>query len=144
MIYISLILPYIIVRLKLFLYIKKWLRPGGFVALRALAVVLYSNSLGLNNSSAIIKIIQKDKTMSKPTWFACSVSLERTYRTHKGLLFRPNGFVTLNTQVKHNERNKTHLSYFYHLYFLVIKIYKTSKPLKLKAKSYKNAIEISS
>ena len=36
-----LILPYIIVRLKLFLYIKKWHRPGVFVPLRALALVCY-------------------------------------------------------------------------------------------------------
>ena len=35
-----LILPYIIVRLKLFLYIKKWHRPGVFVPFRALALVL--------------------------------------------------------------------------------------------------------
>ena len=34
-----LILAYIIVRLKLFLYIKKWHRPGVFVPLRALALV---------------------------------------------------------------------------------------------------------
>ena len=34
-----LILPCIIVRLKLFLYIKKWHRPGVFVPLRALALV---------------------------------------------------------------------------------------------------------
>ena len=34
-----LILPYIIVRLKLFLYIKKWHRPGVFVPLRALSLV---------------------------------------------------------------------------------------------------------
>ena len=34
-----LILPYIIVRLKLFLYIKKWHWPGVFVPLRALALV---------------------------------------------------------------------------------------------------------
>ena len=34
-----LILPYIIVRLKLFLYIKKWHRPGLFVSLWALALV---------------------------------------------------------------------------------------------------------
>ena len=34
-----LILPYIIVRLKLFLYIKKWHRLGVFVPLRALALV---------------------------------------------------------------------------------------------------------
>ena len=33
-----LILPYIIVRLKLFSYIKKWQRPGVFVSLRALAL----------------------------------------------------------------------------------------------------------
>ena len=35
-----LILLYIIVRLKLFLYIKKWRRPGIFVPLWALALVL--------------------------------------------------------------------------------------------------------
>ena len=34
-----LILPYIIVRLHLFLYINKWHRPGVFVPLRALALV---------------------------------------------------------------------------------------------------------
>ena len=38
------ILPYIIVRLKLFLYIKKWHRPGVFVPLRALALVFTSVS----------------------------------------------------------------------------------------------------
>ena len=37
-----LILPYIIVRLKLFLYIKKWHWPGVFVPLWALALVLLS------------------------------------------------------------------------------------------------------
>ena len=36
---VPLILPYIIVRLKLFLYIKKWHRPWVFVPLRALALV---------------------------------------------------------------------------------------------------------
>ena len=36
-----LILPYIIVRFKLFLYIKKWHRPGVFVPLRALALVFF-------------------------------------------------------------------------------------------------------
>ena len=39
-----LILPYIIVRLKLFLYSKKWHRPGVFVPLWALALV--SKSFG--------------------------------------------------------------------------------------------------
>ena len=34
-----LILPYIIVRLKLFLYIKKWHQLGVFIPLRALALV---------------------------------------------------------------------------------------------------------
>ena len=34
-----LILPYIVVRLKLFLYIKKWHQPGVFVLLRAFALV---------------------------------------------------------------------------------------------------------
>ena len=37
-----LILPYIILRHKLFLYIKKWHRPEVFVPLRALALVLMS------------------------------------------------------------------------------------------------------
>ena len=37
------LLPYIIVRLKLFLYIKKWHRPGVFVPLRVLALVLFSS-----------------------------------------------------------------------------------------------------
>ena len=41
-----LILPYIIVRLKLFLYIKKWHRLGVFVPLRALALVLLVLSCG--------------------------------------------------------------------------------------------------
>ena len=38
---VHLILPYIIVRFKLFLYIKKWHQPGVFVSLRALALVIY-------------------------------------------------------------------------------------------------------
>ena len=38
--HVSLILPYIIVRLKLFSYFKKWHRPGLFVPLRALALVI--------------------------------------------------------------------------------------------------------
>ena len=39
-----LILPYIIVRLKLFLYIKKWHRPGVFMPLRPLALVSFEIS----------------------------------------------------------------------------------------------------
>ena len=39
-----LILPYIIVRLKLYLYIKKWHRPGVFVPLWALALVILAGN----------------------------------------------------------------------------------------------------
>ena len=56
-----LILPYIIVRLKLFLYIKKWHRLGVFVPLRALALVInFSGILTLTvyfNISAYVAII---------------------------------------------------------------------------------------
>ena len=45
-----LILPFIIVRLKLFLYIKKWHRPGVFVPLRALALVLQMKEIKSLNS----------------------------------------------------------------------------------------------
>ena len=52
-----LILPYFIVRLKLFLYIKKWHWPGVFVPIRALALVVYRNIFNiydpLNNFSVI-------------------------------------------------------------------------------------------
>ena len=40
-----LILPYIIVIDKLFLYIKKWHRPGVFVSLQALALVMLAAKL---------------------------------------------------------------------------------------------------
>ena len=69
MFYAPLILPYIIVRLKIFLYIKKWHQPGVFMPLRALALVsielndkqksvLYDDMTILNFYTSIFKVSQ--------------------------------------------------------------------------------------
>ena len=67
-----LILPYIIVRLKLFLYIKKWHRPGVFVPLWALALVYYKFNLWISTCleslmkfhHCLFKILRKNQNVA--------------------------------------------------------------------------------
>ena len=82
-----LILPYIIVRLKLFLYIKKWPRPGVFVLLRALALVVnwpgvfVVKSQGCwstekEKSTILVIVVRSSAWSSSIFWRICGIRLK--------------------------------------------------------------------
>ena len=80
---VHLILPYIIVRLELFLYIKKWHRPGVFFPLRALALVVMIHCLPKSSGVSNVKWDISQWVMTSDFWQFITVYTVTNFLHHR-------------------------------------------------------------